>query len=260
MNDAPAPDLIDAYLDELQGRLRGTPGDIRRSVVECESHLRDRTAGFLTDGIEAETATRQAIAAFGPPETVAAELNRAHRPRAVRMLIAGLAGQAAHLVAVGLLAIGASGIVAWLLTELLGSRTVFADAPGTSYGAAACAHYLAVHPSARTCAQAALAEGRDDSLFQRAAAGVLGVLLIAGLWWWRRRASRRPLGEPPALSLAAALVGVAMFGAVGVVLTGYGVDRAVVNTGSGQWLSAGAVAIIVALGYASVGWRRLLSI
>ncbi len=241
MNDAPAPDLIDAYLDELQGRLRGTPGDIRRSVVECESHLRDRTAGFLADGIEAETAARQAIAAFGPPETVAAELNRAHRPRAVRMLIAG-------------------GIVAWLLTELLGSRTVFADAPGTSYGAAACAHYLAVHPNARTCAQAALAEGRDDSLFQRAAAGVLGVLLIAGLWWWRRRASRRPLGEPPALSLAAALVGVAMFGAVGVVLTGYGVDRAVVNTGSGQWLSAGAVAIIVALGYASVGWRRLLSI
>lgn len=57
--------------------------------------------------------------------------------------------------------------------------------------------------------------------------------------------------------LSAALVAVTACGVAGVGLTGYSVDRAVQNTGAGQWLSAGGVALAVAAGYLIVLARSL---
>jgi hypothetical protein len=245
-------DPIETYLDDLLAWLRGTPADVRRSLLECESHLRDRADAGVRAGRDQQDAAREAVAAFGSARKVATEFNRAHRPRAVRSLVGGVAIQGWQLAVVGLIAIGASGLIAWFLTVPFGTAAVFADTPGTHYDAATCAHFLAVQSASSTCSQAALAEGRADALVQRYAAGVLGLLLLVGLLWWRRR---RTSGTTPDLSMGTALVAVVLFGGVGVCLTGYGVDRAVINTGAGQWLAAGIVALIVACGYLVVLWR-----
>ncbi len=249
-------DPIESYLDELLGWLRGTPGDVRRSLLECESHLRDRAEAEIRAGRDPRDAARDAVAAFGSARTVAAELNAAHRPRALRTLAAAVTVQCWQLAVVGLIAIGASGLIAWMLTAPFGTGAVFADAPGIHYDPGSCAHFLAVQPAATTCAQAALAEGRDDTILQRLAAGVVGLMLLVGLLWWRRRTAR---AVPPDLAMATALVGVVLFGVSGVWLTGYGIDRAVINTGAGQWLAAGAAALIAAAGYLVVLWRDVVT-
>jgi hypothetical protein len=249
-------DPIESYLDELLGWLRGTPADVRRSLLECESHLRDRADAGIRAGRDPREAASEAVSAFGPARAVARELNGAHRPQAVRTLVTGLTMQGWQLGVVGLLAIGVSGVLAWLLTVPFGTVAVFADAPGTHLDPVSCAHYLSVQPQVSTCVQAALAEGRDDVVVQRIAAGVVGLLLLGVLLWWRRWSTS---SVSPELSMGAALVGVVLFGAVGACLTGYGVDRAVVNTGAGQWLAAGAVALIVAAGYLVVLGRSVLA-
>ncbi len=249
-------DPIESYLDDLLGWLRGTPADVRRSLLECESHLRDRAEAGVRAGRDPQDAARDAVAAFGSARKVATGLNAAHRPRAIRTLVVGATVQGWQLAVVGLIAIGVSGVIAWLLTVPFGTGAVFADAPGTHYDLGSCAHFLAVQPAAATCAQAALAEGQDDAILQRVAAGVVGLVLLVGLLWWRRRTT---WAVRPELSMATALVGVVLFGVVGVWLTGYGVDRAVINTGAGQWLAAGIVALLVAAGYLLVLWRGIVA-
>jgi hypothetical protein len=253
-DDAP----IEVYLDELLAALRGTARDVRRSVAECEGHLRESVERRIAAGGSPQEAAAQALEAFGSVREVSTRFNRAHRPAAVRALAPGLLLQTWRLTAVGLLAIGISGVIAWLTAMVAGTSAVFADAPGTHYGAGACAHYLAVQPTAKSCAAAALLEGRDDALIQRWAAGVLGLVLLAASFWWQRgrAAGRQPLD----LRIPAALIGVTAFGAAGIGLTGYGIDRAVINTGSGQWISAGSVALAVAVGYLIVLWRQVTAL
>ncbi len=251
-------DPIEAYLDELLAALRGTARDVRRSLAECEAHLRESVDRRIASGSEPREAEAQALKAFGNVGEVAKRFNHAHRPQALRALAPGLAFQAWRLTAVGLIAIGISGVVAWLTAMAAGTSAVFADAPGTHYGASACAHYLAVQPTARNCAAAALLEGRDDALVQRWAAGVLGVVLLAASFWWQRRRAAAP--QPMNVRICAALIALTAFGIAGVGLTGYGVDRAVINTGSGQWLSAGGVAVAFAIGYLVILWRRITAL
>ena len=251
-------DPIEAYLDDLLAALRGTARDIRRSVAECEAHLREGAERRVASGSTPQEAASQALEAFGSVSEVAGRFNRAHRPAALRALAPSVLFQAWRLTAVGLIAIGVSGIIAWLTAMAAGTSAVFADAPGTRYGAGACAHYLAVQPSAHSCAAAALLESRDDALLQRWAAGVLGLVLFAASIWWQRRHRREPGAMD--LRLPAALIGLTAFGAAGIGLTGYGIDRAVVATGSGQWISAGAIALAVAVGYLVILWRRVTAL
>jgi hypothetical protein len=249
-------DPIETYLDELLAGLRGTARDVRHTVAECETHLRERAEALEASGVSPREAASQAVTDFGDVATITADFNRAHRRGAARALLPAAAFQTARLGAAGLIAIGISGMIAWVWTFVAGTSAVFADTPGTHYDPASCAHYLAVQTSARTCAAAALLEGRDDALTQRWAAGVLGVLLLLVTLWWRRRSAAAPAD----LRAPAALVGVVVFAAAGVGLTGYGIDRAVINTGSGQWISAGAVALAFAAAYLIVLWRRATAV
>ncbi len=253
--DLQSPEPLDAYLDALLARLRGTPRDVRRSLSECEEHLRERVAELRGEGRSEADATAEALAAFGDVHEVAAAFNRAHRPQALRALMPAAIFQACRLGAVGLVAIGISGLISWLVALASGTSAVFADLPGIRYDPSSCAHYLAVQRSATTCVQAALLEGRDDAILQRTAAGIVGVaVLLATMYWKRRRAAEA--GTAIALGAPAALVGTTVFAAAGLCLTGYGVDRAIVNGGSGQWLVSGAVAIVVAAGYLWALYRR----
>jgi hypothetical protein len=91
--------------------------------------------------------------------------------------------------------------------------------------------------------------------------GVVGVLILVALLWWAR-VSRRPLQLPVAFVSG---VAAAVFGTAGVILTGYGVNRAV-NFGShgpGDFFSAGGVCVafaVVALAVFARAWEARSSI
>ena len=247
--------MIEDYLDALQVRLRGTPRDIRRMLRETEDHLNDSAAAGIDSGRTPEDAQRDAVERFGSIDDIARRFNRsAPMPR----LRAGLLlEQAATLGGITLVAIGLSGAVAAAMIGLAGSSFVFADAPGRTYAAAACHHWLSLHPSAHTCAQAALAENVSDGLMQRFAAGLVGIVVLAALAWRLKRHGRsaRQLLSTPLV----AIVGATGFGAAGVVLLGFGFDaiQARSGNGAGQWLSAGGVSLIVAALFAVTALRQM---
>ncbi len=66
-------DIIDAYLREVETRLRGERADKRAIVQELRSHLVDRVTGLMAEdpGISEEEAARQAVRAFGDPAELA---------------------------------------------------------------------------------------------------------------------------------------------------------------------------------------------
>ncbi len=253
-------DAVDRFLDALLPALRGTPRDVRRALAECEAHLRDGAASRVAAGAAEDEAAASAVAAFGDVERLAAEFNRAHRPATLRALLADAPHRLVRVIAVGLLAIGVSGALAWAWSAVAGLPATFADAPGVRYDAASCAHFLAVQPGARSCAAAAMLEVRDDALVQRTAVGLLGLLLFAASFWWDRHRTGRGTGSgnrAGSMLAPVALVAATAFGLAGASLFGYGVDRAVVGTGSGQWLSAGLVSLVVAAAYVVALWRSL---
>ena len=250
--------MIDDYLDALQFRLRGAPRDVRRMLRETEDHLNDSAAAGVEAGLTPEDAERQAVERFGRIEDIARRFNRS---APVPRLRAGpLLEQAATLGGIALAAIGLSGAIAVAMIGLAGSSFVFADAPGQTFAASACRHWLSLHPSAHSCAQAALAEHVSDGLLQRFAAGVVGIVVLAALAWRLRRQGRsaRQLLSTPLV----AIVGATGFGAAGVVLLGFGIDaiQARSGNGAGQWLSAGGVSAIVAALFAVTALRRLRQI
>lgn len=238
---------IEAYLDGLQQRLTGSPREVRRMVAEAESHLYDALDAGLARGLDQAAAEQAALARFGSLADVGAAHAAERRP-SWRELASGAAQQCAPLVAVGLLAIGVSGLVARLMVTVWSSTTVFADPPGTRYTASDCHYWLSIHSHAPTCNAAYIAESMADSLQARYAAGVLGVALVVALLLWRRRRPARPV--LPAMVLP--FVGLVAFGLVGLGLLALGLDdvRIADGHGAGQWLSGAVVALPVAAYYA----------
>src|SRR5262249_61874572 len=96
---------------------------------------------------------REAVQRFGSTARVASELRVAHqgiggwlRPAFVGCWLAG---------AVGLVAVGLSGLVAEVFGRVFGPAFVAGDAPGVTYTSARCADYFEYFPHARDCADAA---------------------------------------------------------------------------------------------------------
>jgi hypothetical protein len=234
---------IEAYLDALQQRLAGSPREVRRMVAEAESHLYDALDAGLARGLSQSDAERAALEQFGTPGEVGAA-HAAQRRTSWRDLSVRAVRQFAPLVAVGLLAIGASGLVARLMVAVWSPTTVFADASGTRYGAGECHNWLSIHPHAPTCTAAYIAESMADGLQLRYAAGVLGLALALALLLWRRWRPVRPV-MPAVVPAFAALVA---FGLVGIGLLALGLDQVRIadGHGSGQWLSAAVVALPIA--------------
>ncbi len=251
-------ELIDAYLDALQPRLRGTPRDIRRMLRETEDHLTDAVSAGVDGGLTPADAQHKAIAQFGRVDDIARRFNGSSpRPR----IRAGrLAEQGVALGGVALVAVGLSGVVAAAMTGIAGSSFVFADAPGRTYAASDCRHWLALHPDAHSCARAALAENLSDGLFQRFAAGIVGLVVLT--WWMQRMQTRArsfwSLLSTPLVSIVAATA----FGAAGLVLLALGIDAARVDAGNGagQWFSAAGVSLLAAGLFAVPALRWLAEI
>jgi hypothetical protein len=242
-------DAVDRYLDQLADALVLRGRSVRRILAETEDHLRASAADGVRHGLPPDQAAQEAVDRFGPPATVARRFAAAEN-----RLPAGLlwsAGLALALVAgIGLVAIGVSGGVAAAMGAVAGKKFVAADAPGVVYTPQRCAEYRALVPDAATCEQAALEHHYQEVVGYRADAGVLGLLVLAGWWFVRRRRVRS--GRSAALPAAyTALGGAVLFGVAALGLLGMGAMQSVFahDSGEGQLLSGGVVALVVAAGF-----------
>jgi hypothetical protein len=254
MNDSDGP--IESYLDELLARLHGRPRDVRRALHEVEDHLYTHAEAAAAAGADPADAEADAIATFGSASAVARGFNTALPVSARGGLLRALAVQLTALAGIGLVAIGVSGLVEGAMARIWGQVFTVADPPGTRYSAAACRYWESIHPHAATCAQAYVAESLGDGLFQRYAAGLLGVVVLL-TWTFLRRRRRLPIIGPLTATVPTAL-GATAFGVAAAIFAALAGDRwhLAADYGAGQWLSAAVVAAVIAAGYAGAFLRR----
>ncbi len=244
--------LIEEYLDLLYAELRAMPQDARRILAEAEDHLREGMTEGLAAGMTEREAAEHAISSFGSVRAVV----RAHQRRrpAALTLLASLAAAAWKLAATGLLAVGASGLVAAVMNATLGREFVGGPPVAAGLPAAACRHYLANWPAARTCGQAWMLETASDAVSLRLLAGLAGLVMLAGYLAARRWAPRTlPDSLVPAVAVTlfgTAGAGLAWLSAAGPVAGGGG--------GPGSYLSGAIAALAVAAGFALPLRRTLL--
>jgi hypothetical protein len=162
------------------------------------------------------------------------------------------AGVALAPVAIaGMIAIGASGLIAWAMGWALGRTFVSGDLPGVTYTPSRCAELSEYAPGAHSCAQAATFHHFDEIVFYRLAAGVIGLIALAAFLWLRHRIRLSATSLPDAF---AATVATTAFGLATVALLADGADHFVQGFGAGASLSAAIVAGALTIAY---GWSLL---
>jgi hypothetical protein len=253
-------DLVEEYLDELYSKLRGSPRQARRLLAEAEDHLRQRVDEGLAGGLSLPEAQQAAVSSFGSVRAVV----RAHDSRLRRVpgtaMLADLVMAGWKLGSVGLLAVGASGLVVAAMNVLVGRSFVAALSPGIRLPAASCRHWLSIWPGAHSCSQAYMMESSSDAVSLRVAAGLLGLLLLGGYSLARRRGwspDVLPDGFTPTIA-------VSVFGMTGLglawlaAMNGGGLVAVRGITGPGWYLSGAIVALAMAAGYGVKLQRTLL--
>ncbi len=239
-------DVVEDYLDELFVALRGQPRQVRRMLAETEEHLHSAIVDDVAHGTPAQDAAGAAVARFGGAAQIAKAWNASTPPEPMRSFLRRTASQLVPLAAVGLVAIGLSGVVARAMTALWGRTFMFADPAGTTYPVSDCRSWLSLHPSAGSCTNAYLAESQADGLLARYAAGILGLVLLGVVVLIRRRRGAPVFGRLPLLS---SFTGTILFLAAALGLVGLGVDsiRTSDGHGAGQWLSGAVIALPLAV-------------
>ena len=170
-----------------------------------------------------------------------------------RTLLRELAIAMTWLAAVGLIAIGVSGLLSAVFGAAFGESFVAGDRPGVGYAAARCAEFREYAPGAATCHEAATVHHYGEIVDDRIAAGLLGLALLAAYLIARRR----HLTETPHLPRAfTSTVGVSLFGLAGAALLALSADLALLGNSSsvGQYLSGGIVSAAAA---GVFGWSLL---
>lgn len=155
-----------------------------------------------------------------------------------------------RLAGVGLIAIGVSGVLAQLFGWLAGERFVSGDRLGVSYTPERCADFFEYFPNAKDCEAAATLHHFGEVVQYRVAAGVLGLILLGGLFALRRRV--RP-AEPSVLPASfAPTVGATLFGVAALALLATSLSSLAgrETAGVGATLSGGLVALVLFLVYA----------
>lgn len=169
---------IDEYLDQLRASLRTRPGETSQILAEAEDHLRESAAAGLRAGLTEIEAQRAAISAFGSVRAVVL----AHQTRRARVIatLNGCAVTSWKLAGLFLLAFSATSLAGLAEIGMRGQNT----APLTG------------------------------AVLQHLAAGITGLLLLAGYYLvrrFRRRGTR-----------AAVVPAVRYFPLVAVIVLGSG--------------------------------------
>jgi hypothetical protein len=225
---------IEHYLDELYAQLRTDPRASRRLLEEAGDHLYDTSAELQDSGMDPLEAEREAVRRFGATRPIV----RAHQRRSFGRLAVDTAQAALFLGAVGLTAVGASGLLVAAMSALVGRDFVGAQLPNWVSVAGG-------HP-------ASVAENADDAVALRVLAGLAGLVVLAALWAVRRA---RPGVRLRVLPIAYVdVIGLVAFGAATVALGAASVDQLVnhAGRGAGYFLSG---AIVSAVGMAIFGVR-----
>lgn len=235
---------LDRYLDELFVALRhGEAPSARRLLAETEAHLRECSARLRAQGMDPESAEREAIRRFGPVEAVTPAL------RSPRLPLRAFLRPAVGLAAAGAIAVGVSGALSELFGRLWGAGFVAGDLPGNAYTAARCAVYQAPYPGL-DCLHAAAEHHWGEVVEYRVALGILGLLLLL-VWRFLPKSAPLPSGLAPTLAAAAFFLAAAATGfeALNAALQGWG--------GAGAWLSAAAVSLPLAVAFGLIALQRL---
>jgi hypothetical protein len=237
-------DPVEDYLDQLYVGLRGSPRQGRRILAEAEDHLREGVADGLAAGLTEREAQEQAISSFGSVRAVVRAHDRRLRQVPGLAVLIDVAMSAWRLGSIGLLAVGASGLVAAAMNAVFG-RPFVGSGSGAALPAAACRHWLSNWPGAHSCAQAYLLESSADAVSLRVFAGFIGLILLGGYYlarrsgWWR--------GVLP--DAFAPTVAMSLFGAAGLGLLALSINHASVlglPAGPGFYLSGALVALALA--------------
>ncbi len=160
---AAGDDVVEEYLDRLYAALRTKPREARRVLAEAEDHLREAVAEGLAAGLSERAAQEHAVSSFGSVRAVV----RAHDARLRRLptlaVLRDVLMAAWQLGAIGLVAVGASGLIAAAMNALFGRRFVGGSPSTIRYSAADCQHWLAIWTHAHSCAQAAMLENSSEA-------------------------------------------------------------------------------------------------
>jgi hypothetical protein len=130
------------------------------------------------------------------------------------------------------------------------------------YGAARCAELREYAPGARTCEAAATEHHFGEIVWYRAAAGLLGAVVLGGVAVAGRRRGRSVAAAPDVLPPAfVPTVGATAFGGAAVALAAQAVDLVAAGTGhgAGQFLTGAVVAGAVAAWFLVDLGRRLVA-
>jgi hypothetical protein len=261
-NQPEGTDAIESYLDDLADRLRLQGRHLRHVLAEVDDHLAAARAAAIEEGLDDDAAARRAVAEFGPADLVARRLSRSGNALASQVVRQG-ARSLLLVAAIGLLAIGLSGLLAWGAGAAFGKPFVSGDATGVTYTAPRCAEYRVLAPSEPTCAKAAVSHHFDEVVGYREDAGILGLIVLAA-WLglvrpWRRRGPAATTYDVLPAGFAAT-VGAALFGAAAAITLPGGLLELVFggrDNGAGALLSAGVVSTLAFAGFALSLWRSL---
>ncbi len=235
-------DPIEEYLDRLLVTLNGSPRQVRHTMAEVEAHLRDAVAEEIASGRPEAQAEAAAVQRIGPVHEVTGVTPAFARPTAALGRRVALAG--GLVGGIGLVTVGISGLIAWLLVAVKGDRFLAAPWGPGSYTAADCARWMAADPG-HGCIAAMLNDHVGDILSRGAAAGVLGVLVLAGYLVLRRRwRDRGTMTALPAGSAEALGAFLALLATLGAAATAVDLESAQRGAGAGQPFSLAAAAFL----------------
>jgi len=242
-------DLIEEYLDHVLVSLSGSPRQVRHTLAEIEAHLRDAVAEGLAAGLPESEAQARAVLRMGPVNGVTGMPAVLSRPS--EALVRRLTLTVALVGGAGLTAIGVAGLIGRWFLAVKGTAFLTAPFPPGSYTRADCARWLAGDRGTRSCVTAMLADHAGDVMLEATAAGVLGLLLLAGYVVLRSRWHDRGTmtAWPPGFAEALAVV-LAGLSAVGCFATAWNIETTQRGIGAGVPWSLGLAATGTAIAFA----------
>lgn len=214
---------IEQYLDELYAQLRGDPRSGRRLLDEAADHLHNAAAEFESTGMDRLDAEREAVRRFGASRP----LVRADERRSIVRLAVDTLQAVVLLGAIGLVAVGLSGLLAGAMSLAFGRAFVGAQLPiGHS---------------------ASVAENANDAVSLRVLAGLVGLVVLAVLGLVRRYRPRARLQVLPVAYVD--LTGLIAFGGATVALGALSIGQVVQHSGHGAgfFLSGAIVSVAGAI-------------